>query len=503
MITRREFTGRVGRAGLATALGGAWLGLSLPRVAAAETRLPERWVRFRPEVEPLVKWLEETPRERVIEEAAQRIRRGLSYRDLVTALFLAGLRNIQPRPIGFKFHAVLVVHASHLSALAAPDSERWLPILWALDQFKSSQARDIAEGDWALGAVDESKVPASHRAREAFREAMEAWDEPAADVAIAGLVRSAPAHEIFELMVRYGIRDFRELGHKLIYIVNAFRTLEVIGWQHAEPVLRGVTFAILDRVGDSNPSKGDLPADRPFRRNVRLVAEIRKGWVEGRADGECPRELIRLVRQAAAPETSRWVVDTLGRGVGPESVFDALHVAAADLLGRQPGIFSLHAHTFTNAVHYAWQQVRDDELRRLLLLQNAAFHPLFRGEVKPRTFELDTLVPEATQATDPAAGLEEVFAHVGAETATAARKLLGWLERNPDAGAFADAARRLIFAKGRDAHDYKFSAAVLEDAVKVDPAWRARFLAASVYNLQGSKARDTELVGRVRAAMGA
>ena len=55
--------------------------------------------------------------------------------------------------------------------------------------------------------------------------------------------------------------------------------------------------------------------------------------------------------------------------------------------------------------------------------------------------------------------------------------------------------------KGRNHHDYKFSSAVLEDYFHVSPAWRDRFLASSVFNLKGSRARDNSLVGRIRAAM--
>ena len=68
----------------------------------------------------------------------------------------------------------------------------------------------------------------------AFVAAMDSWDEAAADAAIVGLVRTAGAHEIFELLCRYGVRDFREIGHKAIYISNSFRTLEAIGWSANE-----------------------------------------------------------------------------------------------------------------------------------------------------------------------------------------------------------------------------------------------------------------------------
>src|SRR5436190_1993868 len=125
MINRRSFLQRSSSAA-------AWAGLSqlafldrLPFVTAAEAKLPKEMVRFHPDIEPLVRLLEETPRERVLEEVATRIRGGVTYPEILSALFLAGVRNIQPRPVGFKFHAVLVVNSAHLASMASPDSERW------------------------------------------------------------------------------------------------------------------------------------------------------------------------------------------------------------------------------------------------------------------------------------------------------------------------------------------------------------------------------------------
>ena len=53
-----------------------------------------------------------------------------------------------------------------------------------------------------------------------------------------------------------------------------------------------------------------------------------------------------------------------------------------------------------------------------------------------------------------------------------------------------DTARRLVFLKGNDAHDYKFSSAVLEDYEHVSPRWRNRYLATSLFYLPGSGAPD-------------
>src|SRR3954469_20748320 len=198
MPTRRRFITTAAATGAAFGLGDfAFLG-RLPRVFAAQTALPAKLAHLQSDIEPLVRFLEITPRDRLLEEVAARIHRGLTYREILAALLLAGVRNIQPRPVGFKFHAVLVVNSAHLASLSSPDSDRWLPIFWALDQFKVSQAADVKEGDWTMAAVDQAAVPPSHKAKAAFIQAMDRWDESAADAAVVGLARTAGAHELFE-----------------------------------------------------------------------------------------------------------------------------------------------------------------------------------------------------------------------------------------------------------------------------------------------------------------
>src|SRR5690606_17132265 len=176
-----------------------------------------------------------------LEAVAERIHAGTSYQEVLAALLLAGMRNVQPRPaVGFKFHSVLVVNSAHLASLAAPDTDRWLPIFWAIDYFKGTQLEEERKTGWKLGPVEESKVPRGSKARAAFIAAMESWNVEAADAAGAGLARTAGAQEIVDLFYRFGARDYRSIGHKAIYVANSWRTLQCIGWQHAEPVLRSL-----------------------------------------------------------------------------------------------------------------------------------------------------------------------------------------------------------------------------------------------------------------------
>lgn len=504
-MTRREIIDRSARIGLLAGLGDFAFLQNLPAVSADDVQARNS-VRLHGDIEPLVRLIEDTPRERLLETVAGRIRGGTSYQDLLGAVMLAGVRGIQPRPVGFKFHAVLVINSAHLAAQAAADRDRWLPLLWAIDNYKVSQERNRREGDWRMAPVSESRLPAATQARERFIQAMDRWDEEGTDLAIAALSRSAGGNDIAELFFRYGCRDFRDIGHKAIYVANSWRTLQTMGLRHAEPIFRSLAYALLERERAGNPAENDYPADRPYRDNLRRITRIRAGWQRGRPARDAAVDLLAALRAASPGDASEQVVILLNREVDPTSIWDGLFLMAGELLMRQPGIVGLHCVTTANALHYAFQASGNDETRRLLMLQCAAFLTMFRQMMFRNgslgdDLRLDHLQALAVRGDGPAV-VEEIFADVSRNRMNAARKALAWLDANSDnAHALLAAARRLIFTRGNNSHDYKFSSAVLEDFYHTTPAWRNRFLASGMFNLKGSAGQDTDLYRRTRAVL--
>src|SRR5262249_9782308 len=114
---------------------------------------------------------------------------------------------------------------------------------------------------------------------------------------------------------------------------------------------------------------------------------------------------------------------------------------------------------------------------------------------------IDTLQKADVKAGPDA--IAEILADVSKDRVLAARKTLALLE-NPAAKPeqLLTAARRLIFSKGNDSHDYKFSSAALEDCYHATGRGRARYLATSISNLKGWGERDNGLIGRARPALG-
>jgi hypothetical protein len=479
---------------------------ALPSLSAQEVQNPARaMVQLAADIEPLVRQIEDAPRERILQIAAERVRGGTSYQQLLSAVMLAGVRGIQPRPVGFKFHAVLVVNSAHLASQAARDQDRWLPLFWALDNYKSSQAANRDQGNWVMPPLEEGQVPAAGQAVTSFRQAMDNWDETGADRAVAALARTCGVNEIYEMFWRYGARDFRDIGHKAIFVANSYRTLQTIGFRHAEPILRSLAYALLAHEAGMNPAQGDAAPDRPFRENLGRAARIRADWQRGRVTPEASTDFLAALRTGNPPETCQRVVTMLNDGIDPNSLWDGLFLFAAELLMRQPGIVGIHCVTSTNALHFAYENSANDETRRLMLLQAAAFLPLFRANMMGRgmlpEMRIDTLAPLEVEARTPGA-VEDIFTTIGRDKMAAARKTLGFLQSNrADKGELWTAARRLIFAKGNDSHDYKYSSAVLEDYYHATPAWRDRFIAASMFQLRGSGAADTNLYRRMREAV--
>lgn len=482
-------------------------GLSLPFLAKLPTAhagpLDVKHVQFSADVAPLVALIEETPKEELIGRVASAIKKGATYNNVLSALFLAGVKNIRPRPVGFKFHAVLVVNSAHLASQAGPEDQRWLPIFWALENFKNSQAADVREGDWTMPAPS-NDLPAASGSTAAFNAAMDHWDGEAADRAVISLARSQGQHQIFERFFRYGARDFRDIGHKAIFVANTHRALGVIGWRHAEPILRSLTDALLEHEGE-NPAKRDAEADMHWRRNEPLAKRIPANWLDGKLDEGATRELVSMFGQASPAESCSQVVAALEKGIGPQAIWDAIFLASAELLGQQPGIISLHSLTTANALKFAFDATADDETRRMMLLQNAAYLPAFREAAKRRgalgDFRVLDLQPES--AASAAEALPAIMADISGDKRRAAAKILGYATSESAAETFIDSARALIFSKGNDSHDYKFSSAVLEDYYHVSPVWRNRFLASTVFHMKGTGDKDTGLLARTRAAFGA
>ena len=452
----------------------------------------------------LLRLLIESDRQSLIERLVTRIRAGLDYPTLLGAVAEASAREIRPYPhVGFKYHAFMVLHAVHLTTRLGRAEDRWLPILWAADLFKASQAAEQRLGSWTMGTSPKRLPASSAKAEDALRLALDRWDPEAADAAVVGLTRTLPRDRIFELLFRYGARDFRAIGHKAITVANCHRLLHVVSPDHTEPMLRSLVLALLNHRGEPNPSSSDLVPDRPWRRNLLLLDQAQEAVlprgtdVDDQVDG-----MLQILREGSDEDASRALLERLNLGVPQSDLWTAIFAASGDLMFKQSGIISVHANTTSNALHYGYRHTADPATRRLLLLQAASFLPLFRELLGDggRKHGIDSLAATESDGA-PSAVLEEIFSTISADRILAAGKTLGYLDSGGAVTPFTTLARRYVVERSVGYHDYKFAEAAFENAASMDRRWRNPYLAASVLYLNGSTDKHNETVTQARALL--
>ena len=86
-LTRRDFVAGTVRAGVLAGIGDFAFLRGLPPVSANDVKIPPGIVQFSPDMEPLVRLLEDTPRDKVLEAVMERMRAGVGYQQLLAAGF--------------------------------------------------------------------------------------------------------------------------------------------------------------------------------------------------------------------------------------------------------------------------------------------------------------------------------------------------------------------------------------------------------------------------------
>jgi hypothetical protein len=243
--------------------------------------------------------------------------------------------------------------------------------------------------------------------------------------------------------------------------------------------------------------------------------------------------LFELLRTGNLDNACTLAVEQLKAGVGAQAVWDAVHLATAELMVRHNsgwGVASrpLHSNTSAGALHYAFRTSASARTRLLVLMQAVAWTGnKTASELHDQSLRdiAITQLPRPSSASPAAAGaaVAEIFAllparhyewNSKAQTAEttygnradadeASRKVFVLASERPEAvPLFVSAAQSWMCQKAsNDAHDYKFMAAIFEEARWVSPQWQPHLLAASVHFLHGEQSPDNLVVQQAREAL--
>jgi len=480
----------------------------LSRLAAADARLDPDRVRLSSSIEALVKLIRGTPRTKVIPVFIEQLKAGLSYHDFLAALFLATVEHGDP-------HQVAGIYSAHRVASEARVEERLLPLFWALDRI----ARGFEEEDLRKRPELGGELPGGDRAQDVFAGAMKGLDPEAAERAIVALARARGSRQAMSLLWEHGARRVEgTLGHHPIMAANTWRTLEALGWQHAEPVLRYLAGAF----ATSESDRTYLPN---LERARKTLPALRAGWTAGEPSRGATLDLFAVVREGRTDDACDLACAQLTAGVKAGSLWDAVHLAAADLIfryrtgGSLIGGYLVHAVTSTNALRCGFDCSGEDRARLLLLLQGVGvLGDLFVARArKEDQLRAMSLVDLRAVPGDPAGAMADVFAMLPRKTNVypseeprgaremsdaASRRAFVLVQDAAGKAGFLRSARSLLCVKATtDPHDLKYPVAAFEDAAVVSPEWSPYLLASSVHALHGAASEDSAVLVEARQAL--
>lgn len=488
---RREFLAEVGKGMLVSSLGTSLatdLGIGVAIADDSGKRLSFG------SLEPLVALVQETPTQRILQVAVDRLQSGTSLRDLVTATAMANARTFGGSNYD-GYHSFMAISPAFQMANELPKERQALPVLKVL--YRNSRYITGAGGaeHEKLHPLHVDTVTDHEASGRQMREAIRQYDVESAERSFASIADGSPENALNDLL-QYNIEEHPGV-HEIVLVWRAWEMVDFVGREHAHTLLRqSVRQNIADRAKPQN-----LPKDPQPNVIANLIDRHRIGIKplgKRSADDAWIERMVTDVLSSRPDQAAEIVASALVEGFSPEHVGEALALCANQLLLRQveswPEGYGHRTHGDSMGVHAsdavnAWRNVGRvsnprNQAASLMLAANLVsnwYH--WSDSRKIKAFEKDpypTLVQvEAVKATDPAILLRDLDGAIRENNQFGACAIV---KRYGDLGLPArpvfDVLLRYAISEDGRLHGEKYYRTVREEFESIRPAFRWRELVA-------------------------
>ena len=426
-----------------------------------------------------------TPREQLLPEVARFAKQQQwTPHQVLGALHQAVLSDLVPRSyLGGEFHSLLMVAPLLGASGFLPRAERWQPVMLGLDYFAKCSGIKTDETSYKrLKDLKPRKVSATI-AKQRFEEAMLGWQTDALPQAMVDMGNELSEAELVSLLYRYGARDFRFIGHKVIYVDNTLLTLPLLSGPAREMAMQSLGNSLMFN------GSGGYEKQRAFediwKHNSELVSKMSENWDHGTKDATIA--MLETLREAKPIASARFAFDALNSGQSVLSIFQGCYAFAAELMYRyRSHVVALHSVTTVSSVFHGFLNSRDDVTRRQMVLQAASWMAFFRDYIRgeaPPAFDISSL-EDPTE--DTAIQLEGLANKTEEQRQEMAELNMGWLKQNA-VMAYRQAIMSRVCKYASDIHDFKHGANVLGDVTHFEPIWQRRILSLSMVDMSLSE----------------
>jgi len=325
-------------------------------------------VRYPDSIEPLVQFIEETPRNEIIDRTLEKLRAGVPIQTMLTASVLAVTRSsdLPPGHHGGPLHPVAGLYAVSKLVERLDGEERFLPVLqhvalsnkhindpvtgpYQLLEFKAldskhasvSRLADMA-ADGGGDVVTEDGIEAT---KAAFLKAVDRGESNKADHLFLWLWDNIPAIEAFDLLMSVAIPKNALDDHYFIYPAALWRYLETYDKEHLKVLMRPAV-----RYVARFPTFRAVPEIDALIEQHGLLSRIlrqRTGEDETDTIGKVGESICACDKYTEIP---RILTQAIADGLSLEGAGEALSIGAAGLFLRsQTGNpMDVHLHTSAN-----------------------------------------------------------------------------------------------------------------------------------------------------------
>src|SRR4051794_16806300 len=363
-------------------------------------------VRYPDAIEPLVQFVEETPRGEIIDRTLEKLRAGVPIQTMLTASALAVTRSsdLPPGHHGGPLHPVAGLYAVSRLVERLDGEERFLPVLqhvalankhindpvtgpYQLLEFEPLDAAHASVSRLADMAADGSGNVTAEQGieatKQAFLNAVERGESNKADHLFLWLWDNVPAMEAFNLLMSVAIPKNALDDHYFIYPAALWRYLETYDKQHLKVLMRPAvryvarfpTFRAVPEIDALIEQHGLL--DRILRQ--------RTGADETAIIGSVGEAISAVEKYIEIP---RLLTQALADGLSLEGAGEALSIGAAGLFLRsQTGNpMDVHLHTSANLRRWLLQLDGFSTRNKLLTLLHWQTGP----EIKSTQYRMES-----------------------------------------------------------------------------------------------------------------
>jgi hypothetical protein len=331
--TRREFLADVGR-GMVVATVGIGVANDLGLAPALGAEAPEA-LDFG-SLEPLVRFMQETPVEKLLSALTVRLKSGEELRRLVAAGALATARTFGGEDyVGF--HSMMALAPSLHMARELPEPLQPLPVFKVLYRNTNRIQEKGGRKEEVLRAVKVAPLSEGRPGAESIREAVRRRAMDDAERMFATIAQAGTSDAFNDLL--YTVQDHTEV-HRVVLPYRAWDLLDLIGKEHALTLLRqSIHYCVKAESWQHNGT-----FDEPKTLLPKMLDEhqlIDRALGARRADDAWVENLSQTIFKSTPAQAAEAAAAALAEGFSPSEIGEAISLAANQLvlrdMGRTPG----------------------------------------------------------------------------------------------------------------------------------------------------------------------